>query len=48
MKEVLISVIIPVYGVEKYIAQCFKSFINDVNKDRNAKTAMNSYRIYCM
>ena len=44
----LISVIIPVYGVEKYIAQCLESVINqtydnleiivvnDVTKDRSA------------
>lgn len=28
MKQPLISVIIPVYGVEKYIAQCLESVIN--------------------
>lgn len=51
MKEVLVSVIIPVYGVEKYIAQCLESVINqtynnleiivvnDGTKDRSAEIA---------
>lgn len=30
MKQPLISVIIPVYGVEKYIAQCLESVINQI------------------
>ena len=32
MKQPLISVIIPVYGVEKYIAQCLESVINQTYK----------------
>lgn len=60
MKQPLISVIIPVYGVEKYIAQCLESVINqtynnleiivvnDGTKDRRMKPARNSYSIYCM
>lgn len=48
MKQPLISVIIPVYGVEKYISQCLESVINqtynnleiivinDGTKDRSA------------
>lgn len=51
MKQPLISVIIPVYGVEKYIAQCLESVINqtyknleiivvnDGTKDRSAEIA---------
>lgn len=51
MKQPLISVIIPVYGVEKYIAQCLESIINqtyknleiiiinDGTKDRSAEIA---------
>ena len=51
MKKPLISVIIPVYGVEKYIAQCLESVINqtyknleiivvnDGTKDRSAEIA---------
>lgn len=51
MKQPLISVIIPVYGVEKYIAQCLDSIINqtyknlevivvnDGTKDRSAEIA---------
>lgn len=51
MKQLLISVIIPVYGVEKYIAQCLESVINqtyknleiivvnDGTKDRSAEIA---------
>lgn len=51
MKQPLISVIIPVYGVEKYIAQCLESVINqsytnleiivinDGSKDRSADIA---------
>lgn len=51
MKKPLISVIIPVYGVEKYIAQCLDSIINqtyknlevivvnDGTKDRSAEIA---------
>ena len=51
MKEVLVSVIIPVYGVEKYIAQCLESVINqtynnleiivvnDGTKERSAEIA---------
>ena len=50
-KKCLISVIIPVYGVEKYIAQCLEYvinqtyknletiIINDGNKDRSAEIA---------
>lgn len=33
MKQPLISVIIPVYGVEKYIAQCLESIINQTYKN---------------
>lgn len=33
MKQLLISVIIPVYGVEKYIAQCLESVINQTYKN---------------
>lgn len=33
MKQPLISVIIPVYGVEKYIAQCLDSIINQTYKN---------------
>lgn len=33
MKQPLISVIIPVYGVEKYIAQCLESVINQTYKN---------------
>lgn len=33
MKKPLISVIIPVYGVEKYIAQCLESVINQTYKN---------------
>ena len=51
MKQPLISVIIPVYGVEKYISQCLESVINqtyknleiivvnDGTKDRSAEIA---------
>ena len=51
MNKLLISVIIPVYGVEKYIAQCLESVINqtytnleiivinDGTKDRSAEIA---------
>lgn len=51
MKQPLISIIIPVYGVEKYIAQCLESVIsqtyknleiivvNDGTKDRSAEIA---------
>ncbi len=51
MKQQLISVIIPVYGVEKYISQCLESVINqtyknleiivvnDGTKDRSAEIA---------
>ena len=51
MKQPLISVIIPAYGVEKYIAQCLESVIsqtyknleiivvNDSTKDRSAEIA---------
>lgn len=51
MKQPLISVIIPAYGVEKYIAQCLESVIsqtyknleiivvNDATKDRSAEIA---------
>lgn len=51
MKQPLISVIIPVYGVEKYIAQCLESVINqtynnleiivinDGTKDRSSEIA---------
>lgn len=51
MKQPLISVIIPVYGVEKYIVQCLESIINqtyknleiivinDGTKDRSAEIA---------
>ena len=51
MKQPLISVIIPVYGVEKYIVQCLESVINqtyknleiivfnDGTKDRSAEIA---------
>ncbi len=50
----MISVIIPVYGVEKYIAQCLESvinqtyknleiiIINDGTKDRRMKPERNS------
>ena len=33
MKQPLISVIIPVYGVEKYISQCLESVINQTYKN---------------
>lgn len=33
MKQPLISIIIPVYGVEKYIAQCLESVINQTYKN---------------
>lgn len=33
MKQPLISVIIAVYGVEKYIAQCLESVINQTYKN---------------
>lgn len=33
MKKPLISVIIPVYGVEKYISQCLESVINQTYKN---------------
>lgn len=60
MSMPLISVIIPVYGVEKFIAQCLESIINqtykileiiiinDGTKDRRMKLERNSNSIYCM
>lgn len=47
-EKVLVSVIIPVYGVEKYIAQCLESVVNDGTRDRRMKLARNSYSVYCM
>ena len=37
MKQPLISVIIPVYGVEKYISQCLESVINQTYKNLEIK-----------
>ena len=42
----LVSVIIPVYGVEKYIAQCLEAVVNDGTKDRRLELMRNSYSIY--
>ena len=33
MKEPLISIIVPVYGVEKYLTQCVQSLINQTYKN---------------
>ena len=56
MDKPLISVIIPVYGVEKYISQCLESvinqtyknleiiIINDGTKDRRMKPERNRNR----
>ena len=48
MDTPLISVIIPVYGVEKYIAQCLESVVKDGTRNRRMELARNSYSIYGM
>ena len=45
MKQPLISVIIPVYGVEKYIAQCLESVISQTYKNLEIIVLMMVLRI---
>lgn len=45
MNQPLISVIIPVYGVEKYISQCLESVINQTYKIWRSLSLMMVQRI---